>query len=136
MISRIFAIGALATGLIGSTAKAQTISAPASTNQVTAHGVHTAGNAVGLAPGAHEILAPVVAGTVPATRPFTQGVTQAGRDLSAGTTQTGTNIQSGGLTVAPTGALTPARQQLEVNTSKALVTQAGSVATQAAKVPK
>lgn len=126
----------MAAGAMASAATAQTVTAPSAVNPLLAHGVHTAGNAAALAPTAHEILAPGVAGTVPATRPFTQGVTSAGYYLSQGVTKTGDNIAKNGLTVAPTGGVTPSHRALEVNTAKTLVNQAGGVVTQAVKVPK
>ncbi len=127
---------AITAGAMATAATAQSVSAPSAVNPILAQGVHTAGNAAALAPGAHEILAPAVAGTVPATRPFTQGVTSAGYYLSKGISQTGDNIQKDGLRVAPTGGVSASHRQLEVNTTKALVNQAGGVVTQAVKVPK
>ena len=121
----IVAMIGVSSSFIASTVLAQSVSTPSSTNLLIAHGVHTAGNAAALAPSAHEILAPVVAGTVPATKPLTQGVTAAGTDVANGTYKTGTNIQTSGLSVTPTGALAPNRRALETATAKALVAQTG-----------
>jgi hypothetical protein len=137
MIRQVTFVGILSLSVVATGVQAQsvTVSNP-TTNVLTAHAVHTAGNAVGIAPTAHEVPAAAVYNTVPAALPFTQGVTQAGRDLSGGITKTGDNVQSKGLTVTPTGTLKAGVLNTEVNTTKSVATQTGSVAKQAATLPK
>jgi hypothetical protein len=110
---------------------AQTVTAPAAINPAGQTALHTAGNAVGIVPTAHEIPAQVVGGTVPATVPLTQGVTVAGRDLSGGATQTGTNVGKYGVKVAPTAITSPARQYYAGRAAKGVVTSAATTATSA-----
>jgi hypothetical protein len=137
MIRQLAFVGTLSLSVVATGVRAQsvTLSNP-TTNVLTAHAVHTAGNAVGLAPTAHEVPAQAVGRTVPAALPFAQGVTAAGQAVSGGITKTGDNIQHNGLTVAPTGAVSTGGVQGEQAAIKGVVTQTGSVAKQAATLPK
>ncbi|MBL8774233.1 MAG: hypothetical protein JNK30_22785 [Phenylobacterium sp.] len=67
--------------------------------------VQRGGQAVIVGAGAHGGgPAPVVAGAVPQTRPFTEGVTDGGAKVGKGMKSTGGAIERGGVTVSPQGA--------------------------------
>jgi hypothetical protein len=130
-MNMVFAITGFALAATATMASSQTVSVPSAVNPTAQQAVHSAGNAVALAPAAHELPAQAVAGTVPATLPFTQGVTLAGRALAKGTTDTGTNVGKKGLYVTPAGGVTPQRRAQEVKTVGNVATQAGAATTSA-----